>query len=106
MLLADCIAEHHVTADSTRLALAGDLGGLESETLETAFAELVAARPARVVVDLSRVTLVCSISIGLMVALQRSLREQGGELLLFKPNNHVKTVLQTLRLDQLFIIAA
>lgn len=106
MLLADCIAEHQVTADLTRLSLVGDLGGLESETLETAFAELVAARPARVTVDMSRVTLICSVSIGLLVALQRSLREQGGELLLSKPNPQVVSILHTLHLTRIFTIDA
>ncbi|MEU4555344.1 anti-anti-sigma factor [Micromonospora violae] len=87
--------------DVTVVAAAGDVDLDTGDTLRTALRH-AADMGGHVVVDLSRVHLIDSTGLGLLVRAHREARERGATLCLAAPSRFVRTVLHTMRLDGAF----
>ncbi|GIJ23658.1 hypothetical protein Vlu01_42820 [Micromonospora lutea] len=57
-----------------------------------------------VVVDLTRVQVIDSVGLGMLVRAHRDVRERGGRLCLAAPSRFIRTVLHTMKLDGVFPI--
>ncbi|WFE99922.1 STAS domain-containing protein [Micromonospora sp. WMMD964] len=89
--------------DVTVIAATGDIDIDSGDTLRTALRH--GAEVGRhVVVDLSRVHLIDSTGLGLLVRAHRDARERGVTLCLAAPSRFIRTVLHTMRLDGAFPI--
>jgi anti-sigma B factor antagonist len=85
--------------DVTIVHLSGEIWGRsgEPEEFKTTISQLVADGTIRVVVDLSKVRLISSIGIGMLIAAYRQLTEKGGMLALSQPSDPIKPVFRVLR---------
>jgi anti-anti-sigma factor len=72
-------------------------------TLRPAFESAVNGAD-RIVLDLAEATFADSAGLGMLVALNRRIRRQGGDLRLAAPSPEVRTVLELTRLHRLFEI--
>ena len=79
------------------LRLAGEPDMLSGEPLENLVNTTVAARPAKVVIDLSKLEYMSSLVAGKMVALQTFLKRNGGRAVIASPQAMVKTALERMR---------
>lgn len=82
------------------MSVAGDID-LDGGALRAALRAAVEV-PGHVVVDLTRVHLIDSTGLGLLVRAHRDARERGVVLCLAAPSRYIRTVLHTMRLDGLF----
>ncbi|MFI7658516.1 STAS domain-containing protein [Micromonospora parva] len=89
--------------DVTVVAAAGDVDLDTGDTLRNALRH-AADMGGHIVVDLSRVHLIDSTGLGLLVRAHRDARERGAALCLAAPSRFVRTVLHTMRLDAAFPI--
>ncbi|MFI6259912.1 STAS domain-containing protein [Micromonospora zamorensis] len=89
--------------DVTVIAATGDIDLDTGDTLRTALRH-VAEVGGHVVVDLSRVHIIDSTGLGLLVRAHRDARERGVTLCLAAPSRFIRTVLHTMRLDGAFPI--
>jgi anti-sigma B factor antagonist len=99
-----------ITSDSfpngLTLSLAGEIDLARSPELRLRLRDEVDARPARLIVDLSRVTYMDSSGVATLVeALQRS-KNKGTRLVLCGLQPKVKSIFTISRLDTVFEIAA
>lgn len=85
------------------ITLAGDVNGATGDALHTALTSAVETGGA-VVVDLTRVRLIDSTGLGLLVRAHRWAKEGGVRLCLAAPSRFILTVLHTMRLDGVFPI--
>ncbi|WP_433261174.1 STAS domain-containing protein [Micromonospora vinacea] len=88
---------------TTVIAAAGDIDLDTGDNLRTALRH-VAEVGGHVVVDLSRVHIIDSTGLGLLVRAHRDARERGVTLCLAAPSRFIRTVLHTMRLDGAFPI--
>ena len=65
---------------------------------------MVAARPARLVVDLSRVTFIDSSGLAVLIRTMQNVEDYGGILTLAGINKDVRSIFEMSRLDQFFLI--
>ncbi|MFF5180289.1 STAS domain-containing protein [Micromonospora sp. NPDC000316] len=79
-----------------------DLAGLPETG--AVFDRLLALRPARVVVDLSRCRHIDAAAIGLLLDVHRRLIRADGVLTVRNPNPRIRRILHTARLDQVLPI--
>jgi|SRR4051812_42653096 anti-anti-sigma factor len=79
------------------LRLAGEPDMMSGEPLEKLVNSTVAARPAKVVIDLSKLEYISSLVAGKMVALQTFLKRNGGRAVIAAPPAMVKTALERMR---------
>jgi anti-anti-sigma factor len=86
-----------------RLIGAADLSG--AATLERAIMLLSARRPARVVFDMTRLSILSSLCIGALVSYRRACADWHSEVVLAGATGPVEAALLRCRLDQLFTIA-
>ncbi|MGN9809367.1 STAS domain-containing protein [Micromonospora sp. BQ11] len=89
--------------EATVVTVAGDIDLDTGDTLRTALRH-TAEMGGHVVVDLSRVHVIDSTSLGLLVRAHRDARERGVTLCLAAPSRFIRTVLHTMRLDVAFPI--
>ncbi|MEH0927197.1 STAS domain-containing protein [Micromonospora sp. CPCC 205558] len=89
--------------DVTVVAAAGDVDLDTGDTLRHALRH-AADMGGHVVVDLSRVHLIDSTGLGLLVRAHRDARDRGATLCLAAPSRFIRTVLHTMRLDGAFPI--
>jgi anti-anti-sigma factor len=87
----------------TVIAATGDIDLDTGDNLRTALRH-VAEVGGHVVVDLSRVHIIDSTGLGLLVRAHRDARERGVTLCLAAPSRFIRTVLHTMRLDGAFPI--
>lgn len=85
------------------VAVAGDIDIAVGEALQAALATAIAAG-GPVLVDLTRVHLIDSTGLGLLVRAHCQAKERGNRLGLAAPSRFIRTVLHTMRLDGLFPI--
>ncbi|MDH7515560.1 MAG: STAS domain-containing protein [Bacteroidota bacterium] len=78
------------------------LGGPEATSLKAEFHRLIEEGKRKIVLDLSRVTLMNSTGLGILIGSYTSLRSTGGALALASPNEQVRTLLAVTRLDTVF----
>ena len=81
---------------------AAGLGG--AETLERELTFLSARKPPKVVFDLSKLTFISSMGIGVLVAFQRRVAGWKGTMQLANATDNVATALRRCRLDELFVL--
>jgi len=65
---------------------------------------MVASHPARLVVDLSRVTYIDSSGLAVLIEGMQNVEEYGGKLTLAGMNENVLSIFEMARLDQFFLI--
>lgn len=80
----------------------GDIVASAAEELRGQLKDLVQTAEGPLVIDLSRVELIDSVGIGLLIAVHNSLGKKGGRLGLRKVNPELAALLRTMRLDKHF----
>jgi anti-anti-sigma factor len=85
------------------LTPSGDIDVLVADVLREALTSAT-ADDRDVVLDLSRVGMVDSTGLGLLVRAHRDARQQGRTFCLVAPSRFVLTVLHTMRLDSVFLV--
>ena len=80
------------------------LGGPEATALKAELQRLIDGGGKKAVVDLSRVKLMNSSGLGLLIGSDTSLRSAGGELLLAGPNENIRSLLTIAKLNNVFRI--
>ena len=86
------------------LPLKGEIDLHISSDIAASLATMVAARPARLVVDLSGVTYIDSSGLAVLIKATQSVEEYGGQLTLAGMNEDVRSIFEMARLDQFFLI--
>jgi anti-sigma B factor antagonist len=84
----------------------GSAGMGESEQLRAALEQLAASATPLIIMDLSEMDFICSNGLGAIVSVHVKSRRHKGEIRLAGPKPHVRDVLETTRLTQLFGIYA
>ena len=74
------------------------------ETFEATVVDLVDRGDHLVVIDLSRVTRIDSSGVGSLVSALRNCRDEGGDVRLSGPSDHLRKVLEMMGLEQVFEI--
>lgn len=80
----------------------GDIVASVADELRARFKEILQSGDGPVVIDLSRVDLIDSVGIGLLIAVHNSLGKKGGRLVLRHVNADLAALLRTMRLDKHF----
>jgi anti-sigma B factor antagonist len=83
------------------LNIAGELDAVSVPELRPALDELVAERRPKIVVDLGHLRLIDSSGVGALVFLFRSVREQGGRVVVRGAREQPLAILRLLKLDQI-----
>jgi anti-anti-sigma factor len=91
-----------VQPDGTIVRLKGSAAINAGKDLEITLTRLCAARPNLVVVDLSELSMMASLVMGQLVALQRSLARGGGKMRLTGVSPKVMGSLEHARLEKIF----
>ncbi|MBM4016773.1 MAG: STAS domain-containing protein [Planctomycetes bacterium] len=73
-----------------------------SAALKEALLGAIEAGATRIVCDLSRTDFICSDALGVLITAYLKARMRGGFVRLAGPQDHLRDVLQTTRLDHLF----
>lgn len=74
------------------------------ETFEEAVVDLVDRGERFMVIDLAKVTRIDSSGVGSLVSALRNCRDEGGELKLAEPSDHLRKVIEMMGLEQVFQI--
>ena len=82
----------------------GDIVASVADALRARLKDIMQEHPAGLVIDLSRVELIDSVGIGLLIATHNSLGKAGGRLALTNVNQDLATLLRTMRLDKHFAV--
>ena len=73
--------------------------------VRAALREIVDKKPKRLVVDMSRVPYVDSSGLAVLIGAKQELEADGGTFVLAAPQQAVRTILESARLDQYFKLA-
>lgn len=85
--------------DATVVNLAGSAGVTNEDTLRRFLGALFGQHPRRLVLNLSKLTFISSVCLGLFVALQNDVRTHGGQMTIAAANDDVSKVITRCRLD-------
>jgi anti-sigma B factor antagonist len=85
------------------LSLEGEVDLHVSPEIATKLGGLIRERPARVVVDLSRVTYIDSSGLAVFVGAMQEVEDYGGRFALAGVQEKVRLILETSRLDQVLM---
>ena len=77
-----------------QIVLSGRMDGAGTEQVAARFTETIAARPQRVVVDMTRVAFLSSIGIRLLLSNAKALKQHAGRMVIAGPQPLVKEVLE------------
>jgi anti-anti-sigma factor len=88
------------------LCPAGDIVASTTVALRQRIKDILAEHPGSLTIDLSRVELVDSVGIGLLIAAHNTLDKTGGQLALTNVKPELAALLRTMRLDKHFSIQA
>ena len=80
------------------------LGGPEATALKAELQRLIDGGGKNAIIDLSRVKLMNSSGLGLMIGSYTSLRNAGGELFLAAPNDNIRSLFTIAKLHNVFRI--
>ena len=86
----------------TIVSPAGDIVASVADELRARLKEILQGGDASLVIDLSRVELIDSVGIGLLIAVHNTLGKKGGRLSLRHVNADLAALLRTMRLDKHF----
>jgi stage II sporulation protein AA (anti-sigma F factor antagonist) len=86
------------------LALKGDLDAHTSSTLDDAITDLIKNSTVKIIIDLHGVAYMSSQGIGVLISALSQTHEHDGELVLMRPGEMVKEVLEMLEVSQMFPI--
>lgn len=78
---------------ATIATMTGSASMLEIDPLTRTFDRLAAARPKRLVIDMTRLDFMASLALGQIVAVNRSVKMHGGTVVLAGPNADITGVL-------------
>jgi anti-sigma B factor antagonist len=84
------------------LAVHGDADLNAAEELESKLTEVIEEGPSAVVVDLSQVTFLDSMVLGVLLQSLKRLRARGGRLRVVTPRAEVRRIFELTHLDRLF----
>jgi anti-sigma B factor antagonist len=84
----------------TRLAIEGELDAITVSDLRSDLDRLLARRPGRIEVDLSRLRMVDSSGVGALVSLYKRVRAQGGDVVVTGLRDQPLAIFKLLRLDR------
>ena len=76
----------------------GDGGYRQAELLGAALSKIAAGRPAKVTLNLSRLTFIDSVGMGVLISFKHALARDGGKLALADVPPHIAEVLRVSRL--------
>ena len=76
------------------IVLSGRMDGAGTEQVAARFTETIAARPPRVVVDMTRVRFLSSVGIRLLLSNAKALKQHGGRMVIAGPQPLVREVLE------------
>lgn len=96
------------TPQLIRVALVGELDTFNIEHIgqvETKLTALLACDGQNAIVDLSGVSMITSIGIGLLITLSKMVKQRGDKFVLLKPQPDVAKVIQLSRLTELLGVA-
>jgi anti-anti-sigma factor len=88
----------------THVAVVGRLDGEGVDAIETAFAAHTAARRRPAIVDLSSVTFLASLGMGMLIRTAKSLRQHQAGMVLLGPSEPVERALRAVQLDEVIPI--
>lgn len=94
----------HIENGQTILRPAGDIVASVTDELRSRLKDIMGEDGGPLVIDLSRVELIDSVGIGLLIAAHNSLSKKGGRLALRNVNSDLATLLRTMRLDKHFSV--
>jgi anti-sigma B factor antagonist len=86
------------------LPLEGEIDLHVSPRVESSLASMIAKRPEHLVVDFSQVTFIDSSGLAVLINAMQDIKKYGGKLTLAGINNNVRSIFETARLDQVFLI--
>ena len=86
------------------LALEGEIDLHVSPRIAASLKEMIEKNPTRLVVDLSRVTYIDSSGLAVLIEAMQNLEQHQGKFLLAGLQEHVRSIFETARLDQVFLI--
>ena len=86
------------------LPLEGEIDLHVSPHVESSLASIIAKRPEHVVVDLSGVRFIDSSGLAVLINATQDVKAYGGKLTLAGINTTVRSIFETARLDQFFLI--
>jgi anti-sigma B factor antagonist len=86
------------------LPLNGEIDLHVSAKVAASLMTIVAEQPARVVVDLAGVTYIDSSGLAVLIQAMQNVEDYGGTYMLAGVNENVRAILETARLDQVFLI--
>ena len=92
--------------DAVVVRLNGEFGQPEADILELQLPPLAEKKPRVVVFDFSKVTLMASVALGAILALNRIIRLNGGKVRLAAPGRNVLGALRFTRIDDILEICA
>jgi stage II sporulation protein AA (anti-sigma F factor antagonist) len=93
-LLVDCVQEKGALVVTPH----GDGGYRQAELLGAALSKIAAGRPAKVTLNLSRLTFIDSVGMGVLISFKHALAREGGRLALADVPPHIAEVLRVSRL--------
>ena len=97
-------AEMDVPTWPNVLSLEGEIDLHISPSIAASLAQMVASHPARLVVDLSRVTYIDSSGLAVLIEAMQNVEDYGGRLALAGVSETVRSIFEMARLDQFFLI--
>lgn len=90
------------TSDLTTLTVRGSLDINSAPALAEEIDRIVAARPARVIVDLSTLDLIDSSGVAALVKLYKGIRNAGGGMTIAGARDQPLAIFKLLRMDKVF----
>jgi anti-sigma B factor antagonist len=86
------------------LPLEGEIDLHVSPRVSQMLGEIIQPKPSRVVVDLSRVTYVDSSGLAVLIQAMQDVEDYGGRFALAGVQENVLSILETARLDKIFLL--
>lgn len=80
------------------------IGGEETEKLSDALKKAAQAENNRLVLDLSGVTFLNSMALGVLLSANALFHKQNGKVVLCNPSDYLKTIFETTKLSLIFTI--
>lgn len=93
-------------ADAEIVHVDGEIDLRTSPQLRTRLLQIVERKPARLIVDLTRVGYMDSSGVGTMVEIKRMVERRGGAMVLAGLQPRVRGVFEITQLDKFFVIAS
>ena len=93
-LVVDCVEEQGALVVTPH----GDGGYRQAELLGDALSRIAARKPPRVTLNLSRLTFIDSVGMGVLISVKHALTREGGKLALADVPTHIAEVLRVSRL--------